>query len=498
MSKKTGTKSLATRTLRGIGWSSLSQIARQIIQMGVIAVLARLLTPRAFGLVGMITIFSAFINIFSELGLGSAVIQQKELDKDTLSSVFWMNVLTGLLLSCLMAVCAPAIASFYGEPKLKKLAMAIGLTFFISSFGIVQKTLLTKELSFGKLFFAEITSMVVAGVFAIFLALRGWGVWSLVVQSLSAIFVTVLALWYLTRWQPQFVFKWASVKQLLGFGLNLLGFQFINYFARNADNLLIGKFIGAAALGYYDRAYQFMLYPLQNVSNVLGRVLFPALSIIQEDLSKVRAIYLRATLYISVVSFPMMLGLLVVAPEVIRILFGAQWEASIPVLQILCPVGLIQSIVTTVGWIYLSQGRTDIQFKFILCTLPVRIGAFFMGIRWGIQGIAAAYAISVFFLMFPNYYISFRIIKLSIVAFFRNFTSTMITSLGMMVIVFGCRFYLKHSLQVNDVVILFSCFGVGIVSYVGLLMLFGRQLLRKIWLLVIQMKVSNRSKNTEL
>lgn len=480
--------SLTSRTLKGISWSGISRFARLGLRFIISAILARLLLPRDFGLLGMVVVFSGIIGMFSQLGLGAAIIQRKDIAEEHLSSVFWLNVLTGLILTLLMLVFAPGIAYFYDEKKLIPITMVLGTRFFISSFGIVQRTLFQKQLEFKKLSVIEIVSMGFAGGIAILLAYRDMGVWSLVIQSIILSTITVVLLWSLSEWRPRFLFQWNRVKELLGFSLNLQGAQLINYFNRNLDNLLIGKFLGSSALGYYDRAYQLMLLPLSNISGVLSRVLFPALSAIQDDLRRVRQVYMQATRYISVVTFPLMLGLLVVAPEFIRVVFGAKWERSIFLLQVLCIIGMLQSVVTTVAWIYLSQGRTDVQLKWNLFSVTIVATSFITGVRWSVEGVAIAYAVASFLLTFPCFYIPFRLIKLPMGVFFRNFILTFTTSLAMAVIVFGCRFYLKYSLQINDIVTLFSCVGVGVISYIGLMLLFGRKLIKELFGILFQMK----------
>lgn len=482
------TTSLTSLTLRGISWSGGSRFARLGLRLIISAILARLLLPEDFGLVGMVFVFAGVIGMFSELGLGAAVIQRQDVTEEHLSSVFWANVITGLALTLLMIGLAPGIAYFYGEERLIPITMALGTRFFISSFGIVHRTLLTKYLELKKIAVIEVVAMGLAGGIAILLAFQGMGVWTLVIHSIILSTITVLLFWGWSEWRPRLLFRWSRMRELFGFSFNLLGFRFVNYFNRNLDNLLIGKFLGSSALGYYDRAYQLMLFPLENISGVLSRVLFPAFSAIQDDLPKLRQVYLRATRYISVVTFPMMLGLFVVAPEFIRVVFGSRWEPSILLLQVLCLIGLEQSISNTVGWIYLSQGRTDVMFKWGLLSVGIVATSFFIGIQWSVEGVAIAYAIASILLTFPGFYIPFRLINLSTGIFFRNFTLTFATSLGMAIIVFGCRFYLKNSLQANDAVILFSCAGVGIISYISLMAIFDRKLMKELFSLLLQTK----------
>lgn len=487
-SKDNSRISLTFRTLKAVLWSGTSQLTGLGLQIIIGAVLARLLFPEDFGMLGMVAVFSGFVGMFQELGLGAAIVQRKDITEEHLSSVFLTNIVAGLFLSIVMLGLAPGIAYFYGEKRLTLITLVLGTRFFISSFGIIQRTLLTKQLDFKKLAIIDIFSEALAGVSAIILAFMGVGVWSLVIQSLVSSMASVIILWFWSEWQPHLAFCWKSLKELAGYGFNLMGFRFVNYFNRNLDNLLIGKFLGAASLGYYGKAYSIMLLPIQNISWTISRALFPAFSIIQDDLPRVREKYLQTNKYVSMITFPMMMGLLVLAPETIRILFGHKWESSIILLQILCPVGMLQSISTSVGTIYMSQGRTDIQLKWSIVTSIITVLSFIIALRWGVKGIAIAYCIVSYALALPCFYIAFHIIKLPMGMFLRNFALTIASSLIMALIVFGYRSYLKNSLQAGDVVTLISCFIIGVASYIILLWIFGRKIIREFFGIIRQMR----------
>ncbi len=482
-----------SRVVTGVSWLGGSKLVQQTFRFGIGAVLARLLLPSDFGLVAMVLVFSGVIELFSQLGLGAALIQRKEITEEHLSSVFWVNIVMGLFLTLLMIGLAPAIAYFYGKKLLVPIASALGLQFLIASFSIVHQAILTRRFEFKKLAIIETIAMTTSGVVAIVLALNGFGVWSIVAQALLGSTFNGILLWSTSRWHPRWIFRWDRLKELFGFSFNLLGFSLINYCNRNLDNLLIGRFLSPAMLGYYSRAYQFMLYPLQNISGVLGRVLFPALSTIQGDLPKTRDVYLRATRYVSVFTFPMMLGLLVVAPELIQVVYGPQWNRAILLLQVLCVVGMQQSIETTVGWIYYSQGRTDIMFKWSLVEICMAVTAFAVGLRWNIEGVTIAYAVAASLWILPEYYIVLRLIKLPMTEFFQNFVRTFLMALGMGILVYVLRRYLKYSLQTSNPVTLFLCVTAGIVSYMGLMMLFGRQLIKELVSLLLQIRKPDKT-----
>ena len=479
---------LTTKTVKGVGWAGTSQVIRLLLQFGITALLARLLTPEDFGLIAMVVVFTNFVMVFQGFGLTAALVQRKEVTEEHLSSSFWLNIFAGLLLSVVMAGAASGIALFYSEPRLTQIIRVLSLTFFISSFGIVQTALFTKELKFKPLAIPEISAVAISGAVAVLLAFTGFGVWSLVWQQIISGFVRVIFLWNFSSWRPHLLFRWQQVKELLNFGLNFTGFNFVNYFNRNLDNLLIGKFLGSAPLGFYNLAYRLLLFPLSNISSVLGRVMFPALSAIQDDKAKVRQAYLRATRYIAAATFPMMIGLAVVAPQFVRVIFGPQWERSIFLIQILALVSLLQSIGSTVGWIYTSQGRTDIMFRWGIFSVAVSAAAFVIGLRWNVEGVAVAYAIATTLLRYPGFAIPFRLIDLKVSRFLRQLSPTFLAALGMGGIIFALRYFMKTTLKASDLVTLISAVTVGIASYAGFLFVLDRRIYREVFQLLQHLK----------
>ena len=402
------------QTLSSIEWSAGAQIAKQVLQFIISVILIRLLTPKDFGLIGMIMVFIGFAGLFSELGFGAALIQKKEIEERHLSSIFWLNIATGLILTGIMLAIAPVIATFYNEPRLKLLTMVLSATFFIGSLSIVQKAILTRSMNFRVLTIVETSAMSIAGIFAIILAFLGFGVWSLVWQSIVSAIIGVIILWVLSDWKPCLQFNKNAAKELLGFSGNLLAFNVFNYWARNVDDLLIGKVIGSSGLGIYNRAYHLMLIPLSQISSVVGKVMFPMLSKIQDDKVRVKHLYLSTISIIALITFPMMMGLLVVADSFVLALFGQKWIEVIPVLQIFCLLGLAQSIGTTVGWIYQSQGRTDWMFWWGIAAGTVSIISFIIGISIGsIMAVAYCYAIANILLFYHNLTIPGKLINMT-------------------------------------------------------------------------------------
>ena len=462
---------LRARTLSGLGWSGAAQVARQVLQFFIGVILARLLSPREFGLIGMIIIFTGFANLFSDLGLGAALIQKLDIEQRHLSSVFWVNIAVGIILTGIVVVAAPLISTFYDEPALRVLTMVIALNFFIGSFNVVQNALLRKNMDFQRLARIEIAAGFLAGVLAISMALLGLGVWSLVAQSLMFTAVSVVMMWQISAWRPALSLDTGALKELMGFSSNLLGFNLFNYWIRNFDNILIGKFIGSSALGIYARAYSLMLLPVSQISSVVSRVMFPALSTIQDDTERVKQIYLRSTRTIAFVTFPMMIGLLVVAKPFILSVYGDKWQEVIPILQIFCLTGMGQSVGTTVGWIYTSQGRTDIMLKWGIFSGIVYIISFVIGLRWGVIGVAVAYVLSGYILLwYPAWTIPGRLINLRFSEMIKNLSGPFYCAVAMGVFVWILGLFLPVSW--SQWVYLAILVPLGIMLYIAMMHLF--------------------------
>lgn len=464
------------KTVKGITWTVTSQVSRLVVSFGVIAVLARLLNPGDFGLIAMTAVFTNLFVMVNDMGLSSAIIQKKEVADDELSSAFWINLLEGIILSLIFIALAPAIASFYSKSALKSLVTVISITFTLSSLGMIQSALLSKKMDFRLLAIIEIIASLASGAVAIALAVAGFGVWSLVAQSLVLSFILSILLFTLSEWKPRMTLKWGSVKGLFGYGLPLMGFNFVNYFSRNLDNMLIGRFLGAFQLGFYDIGYKLLLFPLSNISLVIGRVMFPALSHIQENKELVRQAYASATRYIATVTFPLMAGLAVLAQPFIHAVLGSKWERAIFLVQILALVGLLQSMITTTSWIYMSQKRTGTLFVMGLVATATYAVSFVAGLHWQVEGVAVAYALALAILTYPSMAIPLSFVEMKVWEFAKRLWTITVATAGMVIILILLRLLLENLLNVADLAVLAFCVPVGAFTYLGLLLLVDRTL----------------------
>jgi PST family polysaccharide transporter len=436
---------LRHRTITGIAWSLLAQVSEQSLRFVIAVILARLLSPEEFGLLGMVTVFTGFATLFSTIGFGTAIIQKQDIQQRHLCSVFWIGAASGMIITVIISACSPLIAYFYGQQVLIPITIAISFNFIIGSLNGVQNSLFIKNMDFRRLGIVRVGAIAIAGVVAVIMALSGFGVWSLVANSLILTTVNTILLWQLSSWRPKFQFDFQAIRDLWGFSLNLMGARVCWYWTSNIDNLLIGRFLGSFALGIYSRAYSLMLLPINQLSTVLDRVMFPALASIQSEKERVKDTVLRANRAIAFLGFPMMMGLLITAESFILAIYGKKWEAVIGILQILCLRGLRSSVGTSVGWLYLSQGRTDLMFKFSIFSGIVTFVAVLIGLQWGAIGVASAIVLAGYIVLwYPSITIPGRLVDLSFREVLRNVASISFCSLGMSAVVFAAGYLMPE------------------------------------------------------
>ena len=447
----------------GIKWSTASRVGQQGIQFITLTIFARLLQPEDFGLMASAMVIIGFINVFRDLGIPAAIIQRQEITDDLFSSLFWLSVITGVILMIGLILVSPLLAEFFNNSGLIPILKVLSFSFLFSSLSNVQQAMLEKEMNFKSIAKYEICGTLLSAISGISVAFLNFGVWSLVTQNIVFTLTITILLWFNVPHKPKLLCKWKELKSIANFSGNLAGFNILNYFVRNADYILIQKYLGSQQLGYYTLAYRLMLYPLRNITVVVTRVMFPVLSKIQQDDTQFKDIYLKLVSSIALITFPLMLGLTAVSDNFVLVLLGAKWEPVITLIVILAPLGLIQSIYTPAGMIYQSKGRTDLWFRWGLFSGLLFVSAFWIGLRWGIIGVALAYLIVNVITLYPGLVISFNLIKLKVQEFVYRFNRIFIISLSMFLIVI----ILKHVLNIYfDLTIsLVSAIVIGVIAY---------------------------------
>lgn len=470
---------LSASALTGVKWSSVSQFGRQVLQLVTTVVLARTLAPADFGLMSMAMVVIGFLNVFRDLGTSSAIIQREEISDTLLSGIYWVNVIFGSLVMVTVFLCAPFVADFYGELRLVPLLKVLSASFLISSVGISHQALMERNLQFAKLAKAEVASTFIGAVVGISFALEGAGVWSLVFQALSTVLISsALLAFFLSGWKPRLLIDLKEMRTVARFSLNLSGFNVTNYFVRNADSLLIGKFLGAQDLGYYVLAYRLVLYPWQNVSAVISRVMFPVYSKIHDDQAKFRRAYLNVAATIGAIAFPLMLGIIAVSHPLVQVFFGEKWKIVATLIVIFAPIGLLQSIDSTTGSIYLAKSRTDWMFRWGAATGVVGVCAFAIGLRWGIVGVASSYLVANLLWMYPGLAIPFRLIELKVADLLRAIWKPLLCALLMLLVVLLISVLSENRLTSGPLLTLLIL--VGVFTYVMTSYLFNRDSVKTI------------------
>jgi O-antigen/teichoic acid export membrane protein len=387
-----------------IGWNSLSQMIKMLVQVVSLLYLAKMVHPDQYGLMAIAATFMNFGILLRDLGTASAIIQKKDLDGEITNAIFWINILMGGGLCILLIVIAPVVAQFYNQPKLLWILILLSFNFPLSSCSSAHLALMERESLFRKIAKIEITSSVSALFGALMAANLGWGVFALVLQALMLSSVSSVQIWTHSRWRPFSVLdtNFSSAKSIFGFSANLSAFNFVNYFSRNADSLIVGKFMGASVLGCYNLAYRVMLFPVQSLTYVTSRSIFPILSKYQDDNEKIKHCYFDCVFLILIISAPLMSTIAVLSDDFVNFFWGARWALTAKILAWLAPTAIIQSINSTSGSIFSAKGKTGVMFALGCVSAILQVGAFVVGAQYSIILLAELY----FFSNFLNFVVT--------------------------------------------------------------------------------------------
>lgn len=392
---------LKRKSVRGGMVTLLSQGISTAVHLVSTVVLARLLNPEDFGVMSMVAAITAFASLFRDLGLSTAAVQKDRISPALQSNLFWLNVALGALLTGLLSAAAPLVAAFYGRPELRWVTVALSFNFLISSLGTQHGVLLTRRMQFGRKAAAGIGGSILGLGVSIALALQGYRYWALVWGGLSGSVTSVLLLFAVSPFRPTWPSRGTGVLSLVRFGASVTAFNIINYFHRNLDNLLIGKVWGAEALGLYTRAYALLMFPIQAIRNPLNAVAFPAMSKLQHEPNLLRAYYLRVTFLTAWLSMPLTAYLFVSSEAVIELLLGPQWTAAAPIFSCLALAAFIQPASGLAGSLLLSLGQGRRYFQCGLFNLTILSLCFLLGLPWGPTGVALAYAVGNYVVLYP-------------------------------------------------------------------------------------------------
>jgi O-antigen/teichoic acid export membrane protein len=438
---------LAGRSVRGGAVTLGAQGFKFVFSTAAAVVLARLLTPDDYGLIGMVAILINFVGMFQYLGLSTATVKWAELTHQQVSTLFWINMALSATIMLVTFASAPLVAWFYKEPRLVGITIAYGVSILLAGLAIQHEAILSRQMRFTAIMVVETLGLLVGFAAAVVAAWKGAGYWALVLNQLVMTAVTVVGVWTVCRWRPGrpgLAGRGLGVRSMLSYGGNLTGFNVMNFFSRNLDNALIGKFWGPHQLGVYSRAYQMLLLPMQQINAPLAAVAVPTLSRLAETPERYRAAYLRILEKIVMVTMP--LGALMIATSdwMVLLLLGPQWRETGRIFMLLGIAALIQPVTKTSWWLFSTQGRTKDLFHWGLIGGAIAVAAILIGLPWGATGVAASYAISDLCIATPLlfWYIGRRG-PIRAADFYRTIAPSGVASLCSLAVLFSCRPWLQ-------------------------------------------------------
>jgi O-antigen/teichoic acid export membrane protein len=387
-------KDLHGRSFRGGVVTLGGQAVKFLLHTASTVALARLLTPQDFGLIAMVSAIIGLIGLWTDLGLSNATVQRSEITHAQVSVLFWINCGLGTGVMLVVALLAPAVASFYHEPRLVGITVAVSTVFFLGGLTVQHRALLRRQMRFTLITIIDSVSMAVGIATGITMAWLQFGYWSLVGVQISSSFCNCALVWATCDWRPAAFERRVGARPMVAFGANVIGFQFLNYVTRNFDNILIGRVLGAAALGIYSKAYGLLMLPLFQINWPLAAVLLPALSRLQDRPPEYARLFLRATRAIALVTVPIVVFSFSLAEDIVLVLLGRQWLAAAPVFQLLAPAAAASAIAFVPNWLCQSLGRPQRQFHYALVSAPVCVTGFLIGIKWGVPGVAVSFSLT--------------------------------------------------------------------------------------------------------
>ncbi|MBD8061614.1 lipopolysaccharide biosynthesis protein [Oceanitalea stevensii] len=391
-----------------MGWTLLGSWTGAAVQVATTMVLARLLTPADFGLMAMALTLTVVVTQFRQLGLSQAVVQRPDLTWNQVNSLFWVNTAAGIVLAGVVAVSGFPLAAFYDEPSLVPICAALGAGFVVSGVSVQHGALLNRAMQFRRIALRNATAGLLASATAVVAALLGMGVWSLVIQNVSALLLATVLNWWAVPWRPGRPRRLGDAVPLLRFGAHVSVASLFHTASREGDNVIIGRFLDAGALGLYTRAYSLLMLPLKQLKTPVQAVMVPTLAALQGEPARYRKAYRTAISGLCHAGLPLVVVLAVAADEVILVALGEQWLAAARIFQLLAVASFVQLVSTTTGWIYTSTGRGRPYVVWAVVGGIVTVGGFLVGVRWGVEGVAASYAISQVALFVPGFVLACR------------------------------------------------------------------------------------------
>jgi PST family polysaccharide transporter len=395
-------KNLSEKVIRGGAARMIAQVANLAVRAGSLMVLARLLDPKDFGLVGMVTAFTGVLSLFRDFGLSTATVQRAEVSDEQMSTLFWINVAVGAALTLIAFVIAPVIARFYGEPRLVGVTALLAVGFLFNAIGVQHSALLQRQMRFTTLSVVNIAGLVLSAGVAIFMAKAGYGYWALVTMTIIQPLVSTIGMWLVVSWVPGRPHRRAGLRSMMKFGGTVTLNSLIVYVAYNFEKVLLGRFWGVDAIGIYGRAYQLVGIPTENLNTAVGEVAFSALSRVQNDRNQIRNYFLKGYSLVVALTIPITLVSAVFAKEAILVFLGAKWSAVVPIFRLLTPTIIIFALINPFAWLLFSIGDVARSLKIALVIAPLVIVGYVVGLPYGPTGVALGYSTAMALWVVPH------------------------------------------------------------------------------------------------
>ena len=455
-------------TLNALFWSFTERFGTQVIQFIFSIIMARLLMPEEFGLIAMLSIFVAMGNTFVNSGFGQALIQKQDSNHIDECSIFYFNILVAIFATIILFFCAPLIADFYDQPELAPMSRVLSLIFIFNALGLIQRTLLNKKLEFKTQLKVSLSASLISGIISIWFAFNGFGVWSLIALYLCNDFFNTLFLWLLSSWRPSLIFSMYSLKSMFSFGSKLFIVSLTNSVFVNLHKLIIGKFFSPSALGFYSRADSLYKYPVVILNSVVSQVSFPVFSKIQDDKKRLKLLVRRSLKTITLITFPLMIGVAVVANPLIEVLLTKKWLPSTFYLQLLCVLGMLYPILAINLNALNAQGRSDLYLKIDIINKILILIIIFITYRFGITAMIIGQIVNSLFSYFLYSYYTGKLLGLTIINQIRDMFPVFSISIVMGLLIY-CVKYLSID---NQLLLLITQITLGGLIYISLCFIF--------------------------
>jgi lipopolysaccharide exporter len=464
---------------------SASAAAVAAVGLGQAVVLRRLLTPRDFGLMGMMWVAVGFVQAFSDMGMSNAIVQRQDATADQLSSVYWLNVLAGLLVAVVIISAVPMLVSFYHEPALRPLGPWVAVSVVFVSVGQPFQSVAQRDLHFSRLASADTLGTCSGAIVSIVTAYLRFGVLSLIFGTLAGALVRTFILIGWETWRPSLHFKRTDLHGFIRFGLYQMGERMANYVWSNVDYLMVGRFLGAVPLGIYSLAYETVIRPLSSINPILNIVAYPLFTKKQKDDSALRRGFVEVIGLVSTLVFPIMAGLGVTAPLVVRVVFGEKWLAAVPIIQILCILGALRALSNPVGSLLLAKGKVEVSFRWNVLLAVANTTIFWFVARKGIRPLAwaeVATMLAIVVFSWKSYY--YDSIRLPVRNYIGAIARSSAFSLVMAAFVYWLFIWLKGT-SVPKPLFLAILVSTGAATYILLYLFFDRTYVHHLWSLVV-------------